>query len=115
MAKGVKNTKPNYKKILEIATEIAKHVGLEKTSTCMIAKELKKHHTLIYAYYRTIDELRQAVIEKAVKENIPEIIYDALINGKLRKEDLTDEIKKKLKDIFDNDDDRPGKQTAIKD
>lgn len=96
----VKKQRPNHKVILDATTELAIINGLEKTYIDMIAKKINKPHSIVYNYYTSMDNLRSKVLQKAIDENIIEIIVDGLASKRINKNDLSDETMLKVNEIF---------------
>ena|ERR1700759_1707619 len=101
MTKGVANTKPNYTKILNLGIELTKIHGLNGIRVQMIGKGLNCHHTLFYTYFPSMKFFIDKVIEKAIKENIFEIIIDGFLKKRINKDQLTDEMQIKLEKFFE--------------
>ena len=73
--------------------------GLETTTADMIAKMVNCSHGLLYHYYKTKEELYQAVIEKKVRPIVHGIIADVDFNQKAKFVfiDITNRFLKALK------------------
>ena len=73
--------------------------GLETTTADMIAKMVNCSHGLLYHYYKTKEELYQAVIEKKVRPIVYSIIADVDFNQKAKFifVDITNRFLKALK------------------
>jgi AcrR family transcriptional regulator len=99
--------KPNHFKIISVASDIASKIGIEKMYVSSIAKEMNVHHSLIYAYYKSMEEIRKKVIEKAIEEQCIGIIMDAIINKRIDRKQLSKEINEKVSNeiagMFENE------------
>lgn len=88
-------TEPKIRKkqILECATSIAEEIGYTQINGEMIAKKLNISYSLVRHHFLTIVLLRRAIIQNAIKKEIPAIVAQALsIN-----DPLTYKISEKLK------------------
>lgn len=103
MAKGVPSSKPNYSKILNMSIELAKMYGISGLRVQMIAKNLSFHHSLFYSYFGSMKELIDAVIKKALEDEILEIICDGILTNRIDKNLVANEVKEKIKDLFNNE------------
>lgn len=90
-----KRTPPEVRKqhILKEAIKLSIKIGYNKITRDGIAEHTKVTSSLIARYYPTMDDVRRAVIEEAIKNEIVEI----LAQGLALKDPLTLKINKRLK------------------
>ena len=96
----VKKINKNHKIIIDAGVEISIKNGLEKTYISMISDKIGKFHSFIYNYFPSMDDLRNKILERAIDEEILEIVADGLVSKRIFKSDISDDLFKKVLSIF---------------
>jgi AcrR family transcriptional regulator len=71
--------------LLEVAIHLAKETGYSHITRNEIARRAGVAYGLVTSYFKTIDNLKKMVVKEAIKQEIVQIIAEALA----RKEPLT--------------------------
>lgn len=96
-AAGRRRTNPELRRehILESAVAVARKHGYRRVTKVLIAEEAGVSHALVNRYFHTMNQVRQAVMRRAVQLEIPEIVAQGLADdmGEARK--APEELKRK--------------------
>ena len=74
--------------IIDAATEIAKKDGFNAVTITAVADHIQANHQLISYYFGKIANVRTAVVEKALKDNDAAVMFQAVVSGLLKMDDV---------------------------
>lgn len=80
--------------ILEVAIKLAKDIGYSHLTRNEVARQANVAYGLVTAYFKNIDNLKRSVIKEAIKQEIIQIIAQALAH----KEPLTNKLNPNLRE-----------------
>lgn len=66
--------------ILNAAVELAKEIGYQNITKKLLSKRIFRSTTVINYHFLTIKNLRNAVVQEAIDNNIEVILVQAIIN-----------------------------------
>lgn len=80
--------------LLEVAIQLAKEEGYSHITRNEIARRAGVAYGLVTSYFKTIDNLKKMVVKEAIKQEIVQILAEALA----RKEPLTRRLSPALRE-----------------
>jgi len=81
--------------ILESAVQVAQSVGYRKVTRVLVAERAGVSDTLVSRYFATMNQLRQAIMRRAVVLEIPEIVAQGLADGETQARKAPEALKEK--------------------
>ena len=99
-----KRVNPELRKenILNAAIELAKAVGYYKVTRDDIAERAGVSMGLVSRYFGNMHQLRKAIMRSAVKQDIPEIVAQGIVNGDSFALKAPPELKNRAADFIAN-------------
>lgn len=86
--------------ILAVAVAMAKDVGYHKITRDAVAEAAGVSMGLVTRYFGTMTQLRRDIVRHAIREQVPEIIAQALANGDDHARKAPEELKMRAKAIL---------------
>lgn len=86
--------------ILVVAVAMAKDVGYHKITRDAVAEAAGVSMGLVTRYFGTMTQLRRDIVRYAIREQVPEIIAQALANGDDHARKAPEELKMRAKAIL---------------
>jgi len=93
-------TKKWEKPIFDAAYEMAKEIGVKKTTTYKIGRKLGICNAQFYGVFYSVDTLKDLIFKKAVEDLEYSIIIEGILDRTLVFSGLSPEIQEKLKEIL---------------